>query len=322
MHKKIKYFPVIILSLLLIFSGACWNRGKTITVGIAILTTSHIPVVEGFKAGMAEYGYVESKNIRYIYDGVLEDDPDAIDREIGKLLSQGVDLLFTGGNMVSLRAKKAVEGTDVPIIIGASSRPVEEGLVDSLQRPGGNITGVRTADSIPKMLELLAMVTPEKRKFYLPYNPDDQVSVVSLKGLNEAAAKMGIDLVIQEIRSVEEAVSSIKTLPRDIGAIYRLPSPTLDSRNSELTMAALERGIPIGSVLPLDESVLLVLAADPFESGRQAARLADQIIKGARPSDLPVETSDAYLTVNLKTAERLGINLPNDILALANNIIH
>ncbi|MBN1627860.1 MAG: ABC transporter substrate-binding protein [Deltaproteobacteria bacterium] len=321
MHQ-IKYLYALILSLLLMPAAGCGNRGKTITVGMAILTTSHISILDGFKAGMAEYGYVDGKNIRYIYNGLLEDNPAAIDREIGNLLSQDVDLLLTGGNMVSLRAKKAVEGTDVPIIIGASSRPVEEGLVDSLQRPGGNITGVRTADSIPKMLELLAMVVPDKRKFYLPYNPDDQVSVVSLKGLAESAAKMGIELVIQEIRSVEEAVSSIKTLPRDIGAIYRLPSPTLDSRNSELTMAALERGLPIGSVLPLDESVLLVLASDPFATGRQAARLADLIIKGAKPADLPVETADAYLTVNLRTAKKLGIGISNDILALANNIIH
>jgi putative ABC transport system substrate-binding protein len=321
LRKESDIFLTGMLILILIVFCGCKNREKVFTVGMAMHTSVHLPVIEGFKAGMAESGYIENKNIRYVYDGVIGDDLKVIDTEIKKLLSQQVDLLLTTGNKVSLRAKKAVEGTDIPIIIGASSRPVEEGLVDSLQSPGGNITGVRVADSMPKLLELLALVVPEKKKFYLPYNPDDQVSIVSLEGLDDAASQLGVKLVTQKIHSVEEAVAAIEALPEDIGAIYRVPSPTLDARNFELTQAAMRSGIPVGSVLPLDESVLITLASDLFVTGRQAARIAVQIMHGAKPADLPVETAEAHLTINLKTAEKLGINMPDDILARANNII-
>jgi len=311
---------VIIVLIFTVFCG-CKNREKIFTVGIAMHTSVHLPVIEGFKAGMAGYGYIEGKNIRYFSAGVLGDDLELIDAEIKKLLSQGPDLFLTTGNRVSLRAKKALEGTDIPVIIGASSRPVEEGLVESLQRPGGNITGVRVADSMPKLLELLALVVRGEKIIYLPYNPDDQVSVVALEGLDDAASLLGVRLLKQEIHSVEEAIAAIESLSEDIGAIYRVPSPTLDSRNNELTMAAMERGIPVGSVLPLDDSVLITLASELFATGKQAARIADQIIQGAKPSDLPVETSEARLTINLKTATQLGINVPDEILARANKII-
>ena len=88
-----------------------------------------------------------------------------------------------------------------------------------------------------------------------------------------------------------------------------------------MTKAALKRGIPVGSVLPLDELVLITLAADLFDTGRQAARLADQIFHGAKPAEFPIVSSDLILTVNLKTAGEIGIHIPDDILLQATNII-
>jgi len=278
-------------------------------------------VLEGFKASMAELGYVEGKDIKYIFDGVMGSDQEAINTEINKLLSQHVDLLLMTGNHAGLRAKKVVEGTGMPIIIAASSNPVEEGVVESLTHPGGNVTGIRVADTMPKLMELLLNINPKEKKIYLPYNPDDMISTAPLKGLDKSASQLGIKLVTQEIHSVEETMAAIENLPKDIDAVYRVPSPTLDARNKELSRAAIKRGIPMVSVLPQDESVLLSLATDFFETGRQAARLANQIRLGAKPAELPMLNAEVFLTVNLKTAGELGLTIPDNILMQAKKII-
>jgi ABC-type uncharacterized transport system substrate-binding protein len=161
----------------------------------------------------------------------------------------------------------------------------------------------------------------ETDKVYVPYNPNDEPSTAALDGMNIAASRMGIELVLDEVYSVEEAVVAIERLPGDIDAIFRIPSPTLDQRNHDLSQAAIKRKLPICASLPLDESVLLTLATDLSEMGKQAARLADQIFQGIKPADLPVETGEVFLTINLRTAETIGLYIPDEILVQANTII-
>lgn len=321
-NKKRAILVVLFLScLLLILNGGCGSREKPFTVGICLHTAVHIPIMTGFKEGMAEFGYVEGKNISYIYNGITENDPGHLDAEIKKLLSEGADLLLTMGSPVSLRAEKAVEGTDIPIIFCASVKPVEYDLVESLSHPGGKMTGVQVAETTDKLMELLTIIRPGTKKIFMPYNPDDKIPSFNKEFLNKTAAQLGIDLVSHEVHSVEEAIAAIKALPKEGTAIYRVPSPTLDDRNEELSQAAIDRRIPMGSVFPLDRSVLIVLSSDFFDTGRQAARMAHLVRLGAKPGDLPVETSDAVLTVNLQTAEKIGVDIPKDILLQANRII-
>lgn len=319
--KKIAPMLWLLLILMLTKFGVAQASEKTFTIGMVNHVSVHVRAFEGFKAGMAELGYVEGKTIKYIYNGTQGNDPKVVDAEIRNLLEQGVDLLVTGGNMVSLLAKQAVEGTDIPVLIAASSRPVDDGVVEDLSHPGGNLTGVQVADTMPKALEWLVKITPGEKKVYLPYNPDDQVSVTSLIGLDEVASQLRVELVFHEVQSVEEAVAAIETLPEDIGAIYRIPTPSLDPRNEELSRAAVKRRLPMVSVLPLDESVLLTLAVDLFDAGKQTARIAHQVISGIKPGDLPVETADPYLVINLRTAEKIGLEVPEDILIQAHRII-
>jgi putative ABC transport system substrate-binding protein len=155
----------------------------------------------------------------------------------------------------------------------------------------------------------------------VPYNPDEEVLIAVLGDLDEASSQLGVELLLGEVRSVEEAVAAIESLPEDVDAIFRIPSGTLDSRNDELSQAAIERGIPMGASLPLDEAVLFTLAGDLFDTGRQTARLANQIRQGARPADLPVETAEFSLTINLKTAEAIGLDIPDEVLLQADTII-
>jgi putative tryptophan/tyrosine transport system substrate-binding protein len=317
----IQWSVVSILMLLTIFGG-CKTHEKPFTIGVLVDVSNFGTVIEGFKTGMAELGYVEGKNVKYIYDGILENNQNIIDAEIKKLLSQDVDLLLPVGNLLALRAKKVVEGTDMPVLFSTVSKPIESGLVSSLSHPGGNATGVTNTDSTTKALEFLKMITPGLKKVYLPYNPDDEISITCLPAVDKAASQLKIELVFHKVRSVEEAVAAIKALPKDVDAIFRIPSPTLDSRDIELSQAAIERRLPMGSRVPLDKAVLMTYSDNLFNIGKQTARLANEIRKGAKPADLPVETSETYLTVNLITAEKIGLHIQDDILAQARIIIH
>jgi putative tryptophan/tyrosine transport system substrate-binding protein len=311
----IMLFPQVIVT------GVGQAMDKAFTIGVINDVPALSKAIEGFKAGMAELGYVEGKNIKYIYNGLLENNQKIVDAEIKHLLSHDIDIFFTVGNQTALRAKKAVEAMAIPILICAVSKPVESGIIENIRHPGSNITGVAGSNRTSKTLEWLKIIVPGLKKVYLPYNPDDTVSVVSLPDLEEAASQLGIELVLKKVHSIEETVAFIGTLPNNINAIFRIPSPTLDSRNNELSQAAMKRGIPIGSTLPLNDEVLITFATDSFEMGKNTARLANLIHQGIRPADLPVETSEPHLTVNLKTAEKLKLNIPDDVLMQAKRII-
>lgn len=294
---------------------------KTFTIGVINNVSIHNPAIDGFKTGMAELGNVEDENVIYIYNGIVESDPATIDAEIENLLTQDIDLLFTLGIPATLAAKQAVAGTGVPVVFGAVVNPVGNGIVESIFHPGGNLTGTQVGTEIPKALEWLVTITPEARKVYVPYNPEDKVTVANLTGLDKVPSQLGIELVLGEVYSVEEAVAAIESLPEDINAIFRIPSPTLDPRNNELSQAAIKHGFPMGAGLPLDEAVLITFATDLFEIGTQTARLAHQILQGAKPADLPVETAEVFLTINLKTAKAIGLDIPGEILLRADTII-
>jgi putative ABC transport system substrate-binding protein len=220
------------------------------------------------------------------------------------------------------RAKLAVSETDHPVVFGAvGDAMIRSGLVESIQHPGGNLTGVRVGVEIPKALEWLVTITLAADKVYVPYNPGETDTIVILDSLDEFTPQLGIELVRGEVYSVEEAVAAIEHLPEDIDAIFRIPSPTLDTRNKELSQAAIERGLPMGAGLPLDDAVLITVAIDFVETGKQAARLAHQVHQGIEPADLPVETAEFYVTINLKTAAAIGLDISDEVLEQADIII-
>jgi len=321
--KKIALFQVAVLGLILLALGGCDTRRNVFTIGIVAWDT--LPAarqVQGFKEAMAELDSGKDRTVAYVYESIPKDslyDNRLIDSKLKRILAENPDLLLTVGQEVTVRAKMAVEGTDLPVLFSGTAWPVESGFVESLGKPGGNMTGVRFVNSIPKSLESLAAIGGIK-KVYIPYNPDDTVSIMALEGLNEIADQLGIELVPHEIHSVEEAANAIESLPKDIDAVYRIPSPLLDPHNGLLSSAAIKRKLPMVAPIILDEAMLMTLGNDEHNIGEKLGRLAQQIMQGAKPADLPVETAEIFLTVNLDTAEKIGLTLPDEILAQAKKI--
>lgn len=317
---QIVLFSMIIISLLLAACGG-GTKPQTYTVGIIVTAPVHTPLVDGFKAGMAEAGYVEGENINYIYNGIIESDAQVIDAEIENLLAQKVDLLFMAGDLPTLRAKEAVDGTDMPVIAGAVVNPVEQGMVESISHPGGNVTGIRVGLEAPKALEWLVKIVPGARKIYVPYNPDDGASIGTLASLGETPSQLGVELVHGQVHSFEEALAAIESLPEDIDAIFFIPSPLLAATTEDLSQAAIQVGIPTGASYPIAPSVLITNASNNVEVGRQSARQADQIFNGTKPGDIPIETAEEYSTLNYQTAQTIGLEIPDTILRQADTIV-
>jgi putative ABC transport system substrate-binding protein len=299
------------------------TQAKTHTIGVICYHADLETAFDGFKAGLAELGYVEDEDVTYIYNGPMPD-PQAGEREVESLVAQDVDLIFTVGTLATLQAKQAVEGTDVPVVFAPVLNPVEEGIVESISYPGGNVTGVQTmGNTLPKTLEWLLKLVPETTKVYVPYNPEDAVSATAIPPLREAAAMLGVELVFGEVGAAEEAMAAIETLPEDVGAIFLMPAPSLGSRISDVIEAATEHGIAVGSYVSghAEAGALVSYTSDSFFMGKQAARLADQIFQGTAPADLLVKTAEHFLTINLKTAEAIGLDIPDEVLRQANTVI-
>ena len=326
-QKSAIYAIIARIALVTVVGGlllsACDAAPKIYTIGIVAESAPAFASNEAFKVGLTELGYVDGKDVIYIYNGPVGSDVAAADAEIKNLLDQKVDMLLVIGPVPAHQAKQAVAGTDVPVIFAPlPERVVESGLVASIGHPGGNLTGVQGGNEIPEVLKWLIEITPNAREIYVPYSSDDEISVGMLAALEEIAPQLNVEFVRGEVKSAEEAIAAVENLPADIDAIFLIPAPTLNPKASELIQAAIKRGLPSGTFIPkLDETILVTVSFDPIETGKQVARLIHQVRQGIKPADLPVETVETYLTINLKTAQAIGLDIPDEILRQAETVI-
>ena len=302
--------------------AGCGSAPKTYSIGVISITPVLEPVLRGFKAGMAEAGYVEGRNVTYVYDGPTGS-LEALGPVATNLSGQDVDLILSLGTPPTMHAKQAIEGTDIPVVFGPVNDPVASGLVDSLVRPGGNLTGIQARGFIPKNLEWLLMTAPQVKRVFVPHNPNDRSSVLGLQDLERAAEELGVELVVQQAGTPEEMSAVSKAVPADVDAIFVLPDSLAVTHIKDFVHVAIERNLPVSSVgqAQVEAGALMSYGVDFVEIGRQAATLATKIFEGAAPSDLPVETAEFFFTVNLRTAAAIGLNISNETLRTANHVV-
>jgi putative ABC transport system substrate-binding protein len=183
------------------------------------------------------------------------------------------------------------------------------------------MTGIQVGLEVPKALEWGIKLVPDVHKVFMPYNPDDEVSVMFVELLTSVAGSLDVEIVAAEVDSIEEAIGQLENLAPDIKAIFRIPSPTLDPRNAELSRAGISYGLPTFAGHPVDGDVLLLLESNLYDTGYRTARIAGQILGGIDPAELPVETSEVSLIINLKAARDLGLEIPDMVLHQADKVI-
>jgi putative ABC transport system substrate-binding protein len=164
---------------------------KTHTIGVVQYDPILSPVFEGFKAKMVALSHVEGTDVTYVYHGLLKPDPQVIEREVQALKDQRVDVLLTLGTQPALAAKKVTAGTAISVVFAPVLNPVGSGVVSDVTHPGGNVTGVRNGDTLPKSLEWLHRIVPSATKIYAIYHPKDAVAQTAIRSLPTVAAAIG-----------------------------------------------------------------------------------------------------------------------------------
>jgi putative tryptophan/tyrosine transport system substrate-binding protein len=278
----------------------------------------------GLTHGMRQLGYVEGKDfvIEYRFaEGKYERFEDFAN-ELVRLKADAIVL----ATPAAVRAMQNATDT-IPIIMGFSTDPVGNGFVASLARPGGNTTGLAssTDDATPKQLELLAMTIPNLSRVGLLVNPDSPNYLPVLNNAIAAGQKAGMDLVRVEARKPEELDTAFAALKQqNVQALLAVSDGFLLSQRQRITQLALRERLPsmfqqreypeVGGLMSYGESL--------FEFYRRAASYLDKIFKGARAGDLPIEQPTRFnLVINRNTADMLGINIPSQVYAFADEVI-
>ncbi len=312
---------LVLVSLVLAGCGGA-VKTQTYTIGVINPSSNQESTVKGFKDGLAELGYIEGKNITFIYDGPVS--TDKLDAVAQDLVKAKVNLILTITTPATLAAKRATAGTRIPVVFIPVTDPVEAGVVDSLKRPGGNITGITSTTLEGKRLEWLLQVAPAIKHIYIVYNPDDQSPVLALKTVSVTANKLGVELITYKATTPEEVKAAFENVPKEADAIFFLPDYLVNKNAANLLKQVNELGLPTSgpNATTVNDGALTGYGVDLAVSARkQAARLASQILQGSNPADLPVETAELYSAINLKTAKVIGLDIPDTILRQANIII-
>lgn len=313
---------VWILVVTLLLSGcASAPPQKVYRVGILSGLDFFADTADGFKAAMTELGYVEGENI--IYDMQTTNfDPAEEQRILEKFVADEVDLIFVFPTEVALAAKAATQGTDIPVLF-ANSFIEGIDLVESVREPGGNITGVRYPgpDLAVKGFETLIEIAPQAKRVWVPYLQDYPSVPSQLEVIRPVAASMGVTLVELPATSTAEIEADLQARAQsdDLGidamlTIYE-PIATWPDAVAVITEFAAEHQLPIGN------QIVFRIVVDNVQVGRQAAPLADKILKGIPAGTIPVASAEPILVINYAEAEELGLTVPESLLGRADEII-
>ena len=293
------------------------DKKKNFLIGIINPNKGTQAINRGFIDGLAEAGYIEGKNTTYIRaESTFE-----LDQAIQDMIVRKVDLLFTVTTPATKKARDALQNMNIPIVF-AMQDPVASDIIRSLAQHNDKITGVQIRGSVPKAVEWILAVMPDARHFFVPIKYDTKAALQSLEDLRAAAEHFGIKLSVVEVNDQPELDNALADIPTDVDVIFLLHSIFIHSNTPKLVQEAIEKKLLIGSAAAQsDIGVTVSYGIIPEKTGRQASRLANLILKGISPRDIPAEISDFYLGVNLLTATASGIGIPADVLQQADIIV-
>ena len=278
-----------------------------------------------FLQGLHQLGYIENKNVM-IEARWADQNADRLSALAAELVSLKVDITVAGSPQSALAAKKAT--TNIPIVLAVGNDPVELGLISSLARPGGNITGLGSLagiELIGKRLGVIKETSPKVTRVAVLLNPENSASVASMKATETPAQSLGIKIQSVEMRQgsdLEEAFTALKR--EDAEALLTMNSPLVGSQMQEIVdLATSNRLLGMHSESRWTEvGGLMSYGANFADLNRRAASYVDKILKGAKPADLPVEQPSKFeLAINLKTAKQIGLTIPPNVLARADKVI-
>jgi putative ABC transport system substrate-binding protein len=290
---------------------------KKYIIGVINFNPKLSSIVEGFKEGMAENGYIEGKNVTYMH---LKD-PEDIDPVLRDLKAGKADLILAVSTPAIKKAQNAVRGTGIPIV-GISYDPVRGGIVDSLVYKKENITGIKVGENVQKALEWLLLIAPETKHVFVPVKFDTEAAQLSLADLKDVAAKLNVDLLVSSVEGPDDLQAALSSIPEDVDAIFVLHSLLIVSNLDTVLKTALKRRLPTASGSGLYKyGVTVSYGEDHRHTGKQAGELARKVLQGYPAAGLPFKSADFILGINLDNAKKIGLKIPEHILNQADIIL-
>jgi putative ABC transport system substrate-binding protein len=306
-------------------AGDAQPLAKSARIGVLTLAVaSSSPLAEAFRQGLREHGYVEGQDIAFEYR-YAQGRADQLPVLAAELVRLKVDVIVTESNVAALAAKRATE--TIPIVMAIAGDPIKAGVVGSLARPGGNVTGLTLIhpELSGKRLQLLREAVPKIALVAVIWNPADPAAVDFLRETEAAARSLGLRLHAIEAHAPAELDAAFKAVADTRpSAFFSLPGGMFQDNQTRIIEFATKNRLP--GVFPsrvfVEAGGLMSYGPNLAASSRRAAAFVDKLLKGAKPADLPIEQPTKFeLVINLKTAKVLGLTIPPSGLLRADQVI-
>jgi putative tryptophan/tyrosine transport system substrate-binding protein len=305
-------------------SARAQQSGKLLTIGFMGATPSmESQRVAAFVQRLRELGWVDGRNLAIEYRWA-EGRPERVSEIAAEFVRNKVDVIVTVATPPTLAAKQAT--AVIPIVFAAVSDPVGTGLVASLARPGGNVTGLanQMSDTVGKKLEILREVVPDLRRLAIMTNVGNPASVLEMGEAQAAARKLGLEVTTSEIRRAKDIAPAFKALRERADALYLSPDPLMNTNRTGINILAVGARLPTMHGLReyVEAGGLMSYGPNLPDQFRRVADIVDKLLRGAKPGDIPVEQPTRFdLVINLTTANALGLEIPAALLARADEVI-
>ena len=322
-QRSVRVAPLLVLGFLA-SSSTAWSQsaGKVATIGI--LAIEAFPPIDSFRRGLRELGYVEDKTVHYEYR--YAEGRNQRFRELAEdLVATKVNVIVTWGTEATLEAKRATK--TIPIVMGAAGDPIGQGIVSSLARPGGNVTGLTSLSTEleGKRLEILKEIVPNLSLVAVLANPTSRYTAPALQQARLAADRLKFVLKVHETHDATSLDNELETVGRERSrALLVLTDQFFLQQRRRIAQFALKAGLPSAYAYRDHVEVGGLVSYGPsfHDLFRRAATYVDKILKGAKPGDLPIEQPTKFeLVINAKTTKALSLDIPAPLLRRAEEII-
>ncbi len=315
---------VLVLALVVPFMGAC-ETGMKYKIGITQIATH--PALDscrdGFIAQMAEEGFVEGENVEYILRNA-EGDPSIAASIAESFVSEKVDLIFSIATPTTMACAAAVEGTDIPVVFAAMTDPVDAGVAESWEKPGGNVTGASDWADVGLQVKLGMDIYPAK-KLGVVYNAGEPNSLVQIVELKKVAASLGIEEIVEATAATTADVraAAMSLVVSKVDAIWEPSDNTVAAAIDAVVKVCEENKIPLfaSDIGMAKAGAISGMGLDYYVNGQTAGKLAARVLEGEDPANIPIGmTPMTIIYLSPAAAERMGVTIPPAVLATATEI--
>ncbi len=327
--KKPWIIVIVLLIIVVVYLGlknqsATDNKMKkeTVKIGVSQITSHAVfdEIIKGIKSGFEAGGYKEGENITYDFQNAQGDN--TINQSIAqKFANSDYNLFMPLGTPASQALVNLIK--DKPVVFGAVTDPVTAGLVQSNETPGGNVTGTSDITLYNEHLKLLKELVPKAKKVGIVYNPGEANARFALEQTQKYAKDYGLEIITAPANNSGEILSAAKSIAGKVDALYMLPDNTILSGQEAYIKVALDSKKPLITIdqSGVEKGGLATLGTNYKKVGERTAEIAIRVLKGEKPSDIPVlGVTDADLFINTKTAQAIGITIPEEKITMAKQV--